>query len=191
MSEILVVAAMREEIQGLLEKEGAEVLYVGIGKVNSAAVLARELALRADRLPWLVLNLGTAGSTMFSTHALVECTRFAQRDMDLSALGLAPGVTPFETDPTVLEVPRRFEHLELGICGTGDRFETEMPKVQCNVVDMEAYALAKVALRAGVSFACVKYITDGSDANAHNDWAQNLPRAAEAFREVYLSLIRA
>jgi adenosylhomocysteine nucleosidase len=188
MSEILVVAAMKEEIQGLLENEGADVVYVGIGKVNAASILARELALRSKNSVRLVVNFGTAGSTKFATHSIVECTKFAQRDMDLSALGFAPGVTPFETDPPVLEVEKRLLDLPTGICGTGDRFETETPKVECDVVDMEAYALAKVALREGVSFLSVKYITDGSDANAHNDWAANLPRAAEAFRKIYLRL---
>lgn len=186
MSKILVVAAMKEEIQGLLEKEGAEVVYVGLGKVNAAMVLARELALRSANPPSLVVNFGTAGSLAHPTHSLVECDKFVQRDMDLSALGFKPGVTPFETEPAVLEVPRRFHDLTRGTCGSGDRFETEKPKVECDVVDMEAYALAKVAIRAGVPFASVKYITDGSDSNAHNDWAANLPRAAAAFRDVYL-----
>lgn len=188
MSDILVVAAMKEEIQGLLESEGAEVVYLGIGKVNAASVLAREIALRSLNSLSLIVNFGTAGSPRFPTHALVECTKFVQRDMDLSPLGLKPGVTPFESDPMVLEVEKRLTDLPAGICGTGDSFEVGKPKVECDVVDMEAYALAKVTRRANVPFLSVKYITDGSDHNAHNDWAANLPRAAEAFRQVYLRL---
>jgi adenosylhomocysteine nucleosidase len=188
MSEILVVAAMKEEIQGLLEEEGAEVIYVGIGKVNAASVLAREIALRSANSIRLIVNFGTAGSTKFPTHSLVECDKFVQRDMDLSPLGFKPGVTPFETDPTVIEFEKRLADLPSGICGTGDRFEIETPKVECDVVDMEGYALAKVAFRSNVPFLSVKYITDGSDANAHNDWAANLPRAAQAFRDLYLRL---
>ncbi len=185
---ILVVAAMKEEIQGLLESEGADVLYVGLGKVNAASILARELAIRAKNPPELIVNFGTAGSTSFATHSIVECDKFVQRDMDLSALGFKPGVTPFEADPPVLEVPKRFADLPSGTCGSGDRFETAKPVVPCDVVDMEAYAFAKVAIRASVPFVSVKYITDGSDANAHNDWAANLPKAARAFHQIYLRL---
>jgi hypothetical protein len=37
----------------------------------------------------------------------------------------------------------------------------------------------------GAAFGCVKYVTDGADASAANDWAANLPRAAEAFVSLY------
>ena len=190
MNDILVVAAMKEEISGLLEAEGARVLYTGLGKINATHVLSRELGRLSvvNKNPSLIVNFGTAGSPVFPTHSVIECTRFVQRDMDVSALGFAPGVTPFDEEPSVLEVPQVFKALPIGVCGTGDRFETAKPLVECDVVDMEAYALAKVALREKVPFVSIKYITDGSDANAHNDWSANLPRAAVAFHKIYLQL---
>ncbi len=185
--DLLVAIALKEESQGLFETRGIPVLYTGLGKLNAAIPLTQALISRPQR-PRMVINFGTAGSPAFPTHALVEITRFVQRDMDVSALGFAPGVTPFDDTPATLEVPKRLKSLPsgtCGTCGTGDRFETGRPLVECDVVDMEAFAMAKVCHHLSVPFVSLKYITDGSDPNAHNDWAANLPRAAACFIEAY------
>lgn len=189
--DFLVVFAMREEAQGLFEREGIEVLYTGLGKVNAACRLMLELRAREARgqITLGVFNFGTAGSSRFKTHELVECHRFVQRDMDVSALGFAPGTTPFDEHPPLLETRKRLPHLPSGICGTGDSFETGQPRVTCDVVDMEAYALAKVCLLAGLPLVSVKFISDGADDSAHKDWATNLPMAAARFLDVYRDLI--
>lgn len=190
--DVLIVAALKDETKNHFEDQGIPVLYTGIGKVNAAYCLTLELArLKIEgRLPRAVLNFGTAGSPVFKTHELVECTRFAQRDMDLSPLGFARGVTPFEDTPSILEVPKRLHGLATGTCGTGDSFETAAAKVQCDVVDMEAYALAKVCYLEGMPFLSVKYISDGCDHNAHSDWNENLHRAAAGFIKVYAEVVR-
>lgn len=192
-SDFLIVFAMREEAQGLFEREGIDVLYTGLGKVNAACKLMLELQARGARGQKTlgVINFGTAGSSRFKTHELVECHQFVQRDMDVSALGFAPGTTPFDEHPPVLEMLKRLPHLPSGICGTGDSFETARPKVACDVVDMEAYALAKVCRFAGVPLVSVKFISDGADDSAHKDWAANLPLAASRFLDVYRDLISA
>jgi adenosylhomocysteine nucleosidase len=190
--DVLVVAALRDETKNHFEDNGIPVFYTGIGKINAAYFLTRELTrLKLEsQLPRAVLNFGTAGSTVFKTHELVECTRFVQRDMDLSPLGFPNGVTPFEDTPHVIEAPKRLHGLATGTCGTGDSFETGTTKVQCDVVDMEAFALAKVCYLEGLPFFSVKYITDGCDHNAHNDWNENLHRAAAGFIEVFREVVK-
>lgn len=185
--DVLIVAALKDETKHHFEDKGIPVLYTGIGKVNAAYHLTLELAKWRfqGRLPRVVLNFGTAGSPVFKTHQLVECTRFVQRDMDLSPLGFARGVTPFEDAPSVLEVPKRLQALATGTCGTGDSFENGAGTMQCDVFDMEAYALAKVCHMEELPFLSVKYITDGCDHNAHNDWNENLHRAASSFIDVF------
>lgn len=189
MKNVLVVGAMEDEIQGLLEQEGLDVVYTGIGKINATHHLTKALLERRARgvRVDLVLNFGTAGSRHFDRHALVECTRFVQRDMDVSAIGFPVGITPLDPLPGELKSDRQFVELPEGVCGTGDSFETGEPKVACNVVDMEAYALAKVCLLEGVRFACVKYISDGSDETAASDWKDSLPLAAHQFVEMIRS----
>jgi adenosylhomocysteine nucleosidase len=179
---LLVVMALEVEAQGRLQAEGAPLLFTGVGKVNAAHRLTRRLFEEREqgRHP-LVVNFGTAGSRRFPTGALVACRHFVQRDMDVTGLGFAAHETPFESVPRELEFPEIFPGLEHGTCGSGDRFEAGREDPSFDVVDMEAYALAKVCLFEGVPFACAKYITDGADSNAATDWQANLPRAAEGF----------
>ncbi len=182
----LIVMALESESQGKLEALGVEVLYCGVGKVNAAYHLTRrlhELARAGQTVPY-VLNLGSAGSHHFNTGTLVEIDRFVQRDMDAVALGFAYGQTPFDTTPATISVPRRFHHLPAGMCGSGDSFVEGAPPIPCDVVEMEAFAMAKVCLHEGVSFTSVKYITDGADGNASRDWQANLAAAAQCFHEL-------
>ena len=190
--DLLVAIALPVEEQGALGGLGLDLLYTGLGKVNAAAALARRLAERrvAGQAPRLVVNFGTAGSRRFNTHALVACDRFVQRDMDVSPLGFERGHTPFDDHGGELGFEAVFTGLESGVCGTGDSFETGPAAVACDVVDMEAYALAKVCRLESLPFACAKFITDGADHSAADDWASNLPRAAEGFRRLAEALIR-
>jgi adenosylhomocysteine nucleosidase len=179
--------ALPQESCGQLERAGADVLYTGVGKVNAAAGLARRLAeLRCGSAsPSLVVNLGTAGSRMIPAHTLVGCNSFTQRDMDASGFGFAPGVTPFDTTPAVIEFPPVFAQLPQHTCSTADSFATHLHAVDGDVVDMEAFALAKVCLQDGVAFACAKYITDGADSDSAAHWEAALEAAARSYATLY------
>src|ERR1700685_668370 len=143
---IIVVIALRVESAGVFEAAGVPVLYCGVGKVNAAIALTKELsryAQQGEEMP-LVVNFGSAGSRCFASGTLVSCHEFVQRDMDVSGLGFALGVTPFDDAPPNLSFERRFGHLPSAVCGSGDSFAMSACAVDCGVVDMEAYALAKV-----------------------------------------------
>ena len=189
---ILVVMALEIEAQGVFERAGVPVLYCGVGKVNAAMVLMRELSqYRAVGAPLpRVVNFGTAGSPHFATGALVGCHRFVQRDMDASALGFPIGHTPFEHLPAQLEFPPMFPELPQGLCGSGDSFQTAAAALHCEVMEMEGYALAKVCHAEGAVFGCAKYITDGADHSAADDWRSNLPQAAAQFHRLYQQLLQ-
>jgi adenosylhomocysteine nucleosidase len=186
----LVVMALDIEGQGLFEHHGVQVLYTGLGKVNAAIALTNRLAAyrHGSRPAPLVVNFGTAGSRQFATGTLVGCHRFVQRDMDVRALGFAYGVTPFEDIPAELAFPPVFSALPQGLCGSGDSFATGESLMHCEVVDMEAYAYAKVCRFAGAHFACAKFITDGANHAAAGDWSSNRTMAAAAFWQLYARL---
>ena len=188
----LVVVALRAESAGVFEAAGIPVLYCGVGKVNAAIALGRELAryLRQGQDLPLVLNFGSAGSRQHATGTLVECHEFVQRDMDVSGLGFALGVTPYDEAPPSLLFERIFNHLPSAVCGSGDSFATAPSGIHCGVVDMEAYALAKVCWCEKVQFACAKYVSDGADHAAADDWQQNLHKAADEFLQLYSGVAR-
>jgi adenosylhomocysteine nucleosidase len=186
----LVVVALRAETAGVFETADIPVLYCGVGKVNAAMALTEQLAqynFHGQAMP-LVINFGTAGSRLFPAGALVSCHEFVQRDMDVSGLGFAHGVTPYDDAPARLSFAPVFPHLPAGVCGSGDSFAVAAVAMECALVDMEAYALAKVCWRHQAAFACVKYVTDGADHGAADDWQQNVHRAADEFLRLFTSI---
>jgi adenosylhomocysteine nucleosidase len=189
-SKLLIVMALPQESRGLLEQAGADLLYTGVGKVNAAAVLARrltEIRCGGRELP-SVVNMGTAGSRQLPAHTLVAANRLAQRDMDVSGLGFARGVTPFDAVPPVIEFPVVLGHLPQVLCSTADSFATDRHDVDGDVVDMEAFALARVCLAENATFVCAKYVTDGADSDSSTHWEAALDNAARAFAGVYEKL---
>jgi adenosylhomocysteine nucleosidase len=190
LPQILVVLAIRAESAGVFEAAGIPVIYCGVGKVNAAIALTRELRryVSRDQAMPLVMNFGSAGSRRFATGSLVACHEFIQRDMDVSGLGFELGVTPYDEAPACLHFDPLFTHLPAALCGSGDSFAvTDLP-MECAVVDMEAYALAKVCWWEKAKFGCVKFVSDGADHQAADDWQKNVHKAAEDFLKLYRSI---
>lgn len=177
---LLVFALEMEAQEAFL---GFDTLYTGVGKINAAYQLTK--ALQRERYG-MVINLGTAGSTEFNRGEVVCCSEFIQRDMDATALGFGKFETPFSGKPPLLEYGLHLEGPPSGICGSGDQFEMEHLNPEYNVIEMEAYALASVCKEEGVPFLCLKYISDGADGNAVDDWQLEVKKAAQALKAALL-----
>ena len=69
--------------------------------------------------------------------------------MDATPLGFKIGQTPFD----------EIEEINFGSagysCGTGDSFVTQTPKLKTDLVDMEAYAIAKICYLKDIKFRCL------------------------------------
>ena len=179
----LIVQDLYKEIPNRWEDglENHSILYTGVGKVNATYNLTK--VLMDDREEYdLVINYGTAASKTYS--GLVDCTKFIQRDMDATPMGFKIGETPFDNEPSMID----FSHIKNPIgknltCYTGDSFVTDIQYM--DVVDMEAYALAKTCRNFGIDFVSYKYISD--DGNA-DDWEKNCSKGVEEFKKVLKSL---
>ena len=178
-SNILLVFALESEAGK--EFESFNKLFVGVGKIKATYHLVK--AIQKSK-PDLIINLGTAGSTVFDRGTIVNCNRFIQRDMDVRALGFQKFETPFSTDPVILQYGLEIDNLPKGICGSGDQFEMEHKNPEYNVIEMEAFALAKVSKEENIPFLCLKYISDGADGGAAEDWVEQVKFAASAFRKI-------
>ncbi len=200
--DILIVCALEIETQEQLndwepftDDPVWNVLYTGVGKVNATLELTKVLQKAhlhyLPPMPKLVINYGTAGSRKIKKKQLVDCTKFIQRDMDVTGLGFMKGETPFESEPPlIIESTSEFNPIgRKASCGSGDSFVEDRTNYYGEVVDMEAYALAKVCYHYDIPFISFKYITDGADEQSHEDWEKNLANGIVEFKERILEKI--
>ena len=197
--DVLVVCAIVQETQGQLDdyfEDKRQILYTGVGKVNATLKLTQRLHSShlhyLPLMPELVINYGTAGSRELPIGELVDCTKFTQRDMNVTSLGFMQGQTPFENlVPTVLD----YDHVEFNPiskklrCGTGDNFVDNNIDSYSDVFDMEAYALAKACHHYDIPFISFKYITDNANEHSAGDWVDNCSDGVREFKEKVLDLI--
>jgi adenosylhomocysteine nucleosidase len=179
LNDVLFSFALASEVADVFD--GARTLITGIGKVNASYELSKAIHLKR---PSIIINLGSAGSNHFQKGDVICCTKFVQRDMDVRGLGYAQYETPLSDLPVVLEYGLSMQELQIGICGTGDNFEMGHSKKIYDIVDMEAYALAMIAMKENIPFLCLKYISDDADDNAADDWLVQVHKAAAAFGNI-------
>ena len=167
--------ALQEEAPELAQRPN--IFFTGIGKVNAAARTA-ELIERYQ--PQRIINFGTAGGITVGT-GLHRVTKFVQRDMQCFKLGCVPGQTPYEPGGVVLDLGGD------GLtCSTGDNFVTDPNlEIPADLVDMEAYAIAKTCHLRNVEFLCYKFVSDQANANAYKDWAEMI----SAGQQHYIDLL--
>ena len=163
----LFLAAIKEETVGLDYFN-----HTGVGKINATY---NSLKLIRIYKPKLVINYGTAGAINNNLKGIIECTKFYQRDMDVRGLNFELGETPYDKIKEIITSNSGYS------CGSGDNFVNKKNDMNVDVVDMEAYAIAKVCINENIDFKCFKYISDNADKNAGNDWKKNLRIASEAF----------
>ena len=176
--EVLLIVALKEELpRSLLPEFNIE--YCGVGKIN-ATYKALEIITKYE--PKLIINFGTAGSLRKNLLGLHEVSHFFQRDMDARALGFKIGVTPFE-ERSVIDFGRT------GLsCSSGDNFVSSPHELKTDLVDMEAYAIAKVCVLKNVQFMCFKYVSDHADESASKNWKANASLGATAFKDMVKNL---
>lgn len=170
----LILFALEEEAPNLFSYDN--VFAIGVGKVN-AAIMTMHLIQAYN--PKRVINLGTAGG--ITVHSGIHrVKKFIQHDVNLQALGKAPG-EHLGDSLSVITLPGE------GItCATGDFFVSERDKLRmdCDVVEMEAYSIAKACLVKGVEFEVWKYISDTADHTAGDEWKNSVSSGEEHYIKV-------
>ena len=168
----IFVAALKEETPALNKFH-----HTGVGKINATTKLMELINLHK---PTQVINYGTAGSFKREISGLVECTIFVQHDMDARGLlDFKLGETPFDRISKIILSNEGY------ICATGDRFVKNKLEINCDIVDMEAYALAKICKLYEIEFKCFKYISDYANDESSNDWVENCHKGASEFLSLY------
>lgn len=167
----LLVLAVKEEAQFL--DTDLPVLLTGIGKVNAASALATVLA-RGPH-PSRVVNLGTAGALRpgwTGTHVIGSVL---QHDLDSDVLAALTG--------ELYGPPLEMSEAGGPTLATGDTFIADEETrarlaLRAHLVDMEGYALASVAQRAGLPLQMVKHVSDEAGAGAARTWRESVAECA-------------
>jgi adenosylhomocysteine nucleosidase len=182
---IYILVALKGELpEHNLDPETYKVWYTGVGKVN-ATMFASLAAIQSDCES--IINYGTAGvlNAEYAGKMNIVGT-IMQRDMDARPQAEL-GVTPFEKTGMESEIVINNSSITLS---TGDNFVTSTPELASDLVDMEGYAIAKVAKHFGKPCLMLKYGSDMADADAPKTWEENQANGAQEFLK-YLRALEA
>ena len=168
----LLVVALEEEARHLHISE-LPILVTGVGKVCAAAALS---AVLARQRPSRIINLGTAGALREGVTGPQVIGRVIQHDFDDEGIAALTGEHFGEPIELAAGGP---------VLGSGDVFVSGGPAREAlvargiDLVDMEGYAVARVARTFGLEVMLVKEISDGAGEAAGRSWSENLDDCAE------------
>lgn len=171
----LIVFALKDE-DCISEYQGWVKIYTGVGKINATYNLTKAIE---KYKPKKVINFGTAGGVNLAKHQFVKIGKFYQIDMNCNNFTHLSYATPFEKDYGFIG--------EEGVrLGTSDTFITNTKNLKevIDLVDMEAYALAKICKLENIPFESYKYITDNCNEDSDSDWESNLKKAKTCYESV-------
>jgi adenosylhomocysteine nucleosidase len=174
---VLFVAALPEEVAAL--PAHADVLHLGVGKVQAATRLAHHLA--GHPTVDLVVNLGTAGALQpRPIGEVLEVGVVQQHDFDQAGVSAFVG-RELPGGPIELRGPEGAD----ARLATGDHVVVSATQraalaERADLVDMEGYAVAAVSERFGVPAWLVKAVSDSADEQAMVSWPQAIARCSAA-----------
>lgn len=176
---------------------GKDVIYCksGVGKVNAAICTQVLLSFGVDAI-WFT---GVAGALdpKLEVGDIVISSSALQHDMDVTPLGFAKGVIPFQevsdfpADPSLITLAQRagealFPNRTLvGKIVSGDQFIASREKVkelyeqfQGACAEMEGAAVAQVCFANGVPFVIIRSMSDKADGSASVTYQEFVVTAA-------------
>lgn len=175
---ILFVMAAEAEYGPHLRKR-FEPFMTGVGPVEAAIELTAALAAHAqrERLPDLVVSLGSAGSRVLEQTEIYQATSVSYRDMDATPLGFEKGATPFLDLPATIPLSLRIPGIREATLSTGANIVSgsTYDAIAAEMVDMESYACLRACMRFDVPLIVLRGISDGkADLHHVDDWTEYL-----------------
>lgn len=176
--EVLFVMAAPSEYGANLQAV-IEPLMIGVGPVEAAVNLTAYLGRLAalQRLPDLVVSLGSAGSRRLPQTEVFQVSAIAYRDMDVSVLGFERGRNPLLDLPAVVELPYAIRGLPLASLSTGGNMVSGQAydRIDADMVDMETYAVWRACRKFDRPMIGLRGISDGQKDLRHvSDWKEYL-----------------
>jgi len=154
-------------------------LITGVGPVEAAVSLTERLTRldEHDKLPLLVVSLGSAGSAQLEQCGLYQASEVSWRDMDATAIGFERGVVPFLDLPATLKLGPFVPGIPMATLSTGANIVSGQAydDILEHMVDMETYAALRACQHFGLPMIALRGISDGDrELGALADWTQYL-----------------
>lgn len=171
MKNEIVIMALEAEAPQLAKR--SNVYICGVGKINAAIMAAKLLAQNPEITK--VYNFGTAGGITLEP-GLHRMHNFVERDRARCPASLEAVIKP---EANLISYGDGYT------CSTGDDFVMDPNlEIPSDVVDMEAYAIAKACDRANVEFECWKYVSDGANADSADEWVANVCKGQDYYLDI-------
>lgn len=176
--EVLFLMATASEYGPHLRKKIAP-LIIGIGPVEAAVNTTAHLSAlaAADRLPDLVVSLGSAGSRRLKQTEIYQVASIFYRDMDISVLGFEKGCNPLLELPATIDLPCLSSRLPCASLSTGGDMvsDTAYDAISADMVDMETFALWRACQKFAIPLIGLRGISDGdAELRQVSDWKDSL-----------------
>ena len=183
MATTLFVSATHEEAAYL--PTGTDLIVTGIGTLNCAITLTRELASRSG-LPDRIINIGTAGALRDGISGVYEIGRVFQHDFSSELISQMIG-RPFP-NMRGLPVSGRLPvaHLATGDAFISDTITRDRLAQSAHLCDMEGAAVAAVAANFELPVTLLKQVSDNADEGAAITWFEAVDAGA---KELYGALV--
>ena len=187
----IVQRAGMEFYKGQISEKDVVVVKCGVGKVNAAMCTQSMIDLFSVDA---IINTGIAGSldADIDIGDIVIATDTVEHDMDVAALGYAPGIIPdtetsvFKTDTELLETAQAsVEAAKLdvkvftGRVVSGDQFISSREKKKWLVSEFGGASIGHVAVLNRVPYLVVRAISDKADDSAEMDYPTFAARAID------------
>ena len=177
-ADILYVMAVPAEYGPHL-KSRINPLMTGVGPVEAAVAVTEALSQlkAANKMPAIVVSLGSAGSATLEQTGVYQAISVSYRDMDASPLGFEVGVTPFLHLPATLPLGPFVPDIAKATLSTGANIVSGSAyrRIGTDMVDMETYAVLRACQRFTLPLIALRGISDGDRDLGHlDDWKQYL-----------------
>lgn len=176
MTTTLFVSATHEEAAYLPDE--ADLIVTGIGTLNCAVALTKELATRAE-LPDRIINFGTAGALRDGISGVYEIGYVFQHDFSSELISQMTG-RPW---PNGHGLPVS-GLLPVARLATGDAFISDSAtrdrlSRSAQLCDMEGAAVVAVARSFGIPATLLKQVSDNADEGAATTWFEAVDAGAK------------
>lgn len=195
---ILTLVAAQSEYGQQMANYAINPEFIGVGPIEATFNTTKILMQKQfdHRLPDIIFSVGTAGSHYLKQSELYQISSVSYRDMNAVAFGFEKGVTPFANYPATFNLPILFNDMPTASIATGASIINKQgcsgisfADIHADCVDMETYAIARVAYGFNIPVIGLRGISDGNEnSNGIASWEEYLHIIDEKIARFYARL---